>query len=330
MKRLILRISLIAATLMALLLIAATSWSGAALADPPVHFIHIYRTKDYYDRLRTTSTQNLNKLVYQGGKVMLDVKAYAIYWGPSGHKIKKSYRTLVNRYFKDIGSTKFYKIVTQYFQNPGQQHITQNSTFGGQWVDTTNAYPHPGTAGNPLTDDDIVAEVQRAINHNGWPTGLGSEFFVFTAKGIESCADSVDCTPGTAHPAYCAYHSAFGTISQPSIYANMPYAGTWKNLQNNCNHLNVSPNNNEDADLEISVASHEHFEAVTDPLPGPGFYAWIDLLDPSGGEIGDKCAFKFGHKAADGSNLTLNGHPYLIQLEYSNAYKSNAGGCTKK
>jgi hypothetical protein len=105
----------------------------------------------------------------------------------------------------------------------------------------------------------------------------------------------------------------------------MPYANSWGG---SCGGIAKSPNNNVDADIEVSVTSHEQFEAVTDAIPPPAgpqppVTAWTD---PQGYEIGDKCAYTYGAVAADGSNLNLNGHPYIIQLEWSNAIS----GCAKQ
>ena len=44
--------------------------------------------------------------------------------------------------------------------------------------------------------------------------------------------------------------------------------------------------------------------------------AWYDAF---GNENGDLCAFVYGSRAADGGNVTLNGHRYVLQLEWSNA-----------
>ena len=51
-----------------------------------------------------------------------------------------------------------------------------------------------------------------------------------------------------------------------------------------------------------SSSSHELCEAITDPIPGQGWY------DDSNGEIGDICAWK-----------TKKLGPYTVQLEWSNA-----------
>jgi hypothetical protein len=301
--------------------------SGGDLSRPdPIHLLH---TPDWYAqqhagqlegaaaesrplaRIAAAPTANMT---YHGGSVMLTSTAYAIYWGPGAHTITGTYQALINRWFSDVGGSPFYNIMTQYYEGIPPTFIQNVATFGGAWSDTVNPYPHAGSGADPLTDADIEAEVVRAIAANHWPNGgLNVAFFVFTAKGIESCADSVDCTIGTAHPIYCAYHSAFFSgASDVIIYANMPYAGTWSSgYSYNCGNFNPSPND-PDADIEISLVSHEQFEAVTDPVGG-GWY------DGSGAEIGDKCAYVYGSVSSDGRNVTLNGNPYKVQEEWSNA-----------
>jgi hypothetical protein len=65
---------------------------------------------------------------------------------------------------------------------------------------------------------------------------------------------------------------------------------------------------------------------VADPKVSTGPYAWYDA---HGYEMADKCADKLGSIALDGHNITLNGHPYIIQEEWSNKAKSGKGGCVK-
>ncbi len=311
--------------------------SAAAAASSRAEFAHVLHTPDWYaqqsgqddrsvpDRSAPERAQSSlgfatsSNMSYHGGSVQLSVNAYAIYWGPGTHVIPGTYEALINRWFSDLGGTSFYNIVTQYYEGNPPTYLQNVTVLGGAWVDTVNPYPHAGTGTDPLWDSDIQAEVERAIVANGWPNGgLNAVFFVFTAKGVESCADAVDCTIGTAYPVYCAYHSGFfsGT-SDVILYANMPYAGTWSSgYPYTCGIASPSPNNDPDADEEISITSHEQFETATDPL-GDAWY------DGAGSEIGDKCAYNYGTVAANGSNVTLNGDPYLVQQEWSNA----AGGC---
>jgi hypothetical protein len=267
----------------------------------------------------------LDRVAYHGGGVMLGYRAYTIFWAPAPHSIPSSYQALINRWFDDVGGSLLLNVAAQYFQFSLPTYpfatVPNVSSLGSTWVDTSKLYPHAGTPADPLLDDDIQAEVQRAITTNRWPNGGNDvEYLVYTASGIESCFSSsqISCTPGVpgvaASQQYLAYHSAFGPSdpAQMIVYTNMPYAATWVSLSNF-----VSPNGVPAADLEIDVTSHEQFESITDPAGD----AWFSDLD--GEEIGDKCAGGYGTLAADGSNVTLNGNPYIVQSEWSNAQ----GGC---
>jgi hypothetical protein len=287
----------------------------------PVPNVHIALARPAAEQAQLAATgaggapSSTTNMTYHSGPTQQTGAAYTIFWSPSG-TISSNFRTLINRYFQDIGGSSFYNIVSQY---PGLTDTQSVSTLGGTWIDTSPYPAGEGSALNPLSDTDITTEVARALGLNpSWnPAGLGRMYFVYTEPGIESCIDPtagyshLHCTPGVAspNPGPCAYHSAFGTINDPVIYANMPYAETWPD----CQGLSVSPNGNLAADEEISISSHEHFEAVTDPLGD----AWYD--SDGTGEIGDKCAYRYGSIMPDGRNKTLNGHPYVTQQEWSNA-----------
>lgn len=300
---------------------------------------HLFHTTQWYlHRLTQTGCTaaagspdpTLDPLVYNGGPIMQSIKAYTIFWDPDAgiptKAIPQTYMDLINRYFADIGRTNMYNINTQYSQTyPSAAFVGSNSGLGGTWHDLTNAYSCDPACSGPtnlqaLTDSDIENEVARAIAANHWPNGgLNVEFFVFTEKGVESCYNSQICTPGiptgAVYGGYCAYHFFYGADPNPPVmYANMPYDPTWDDNLLTCSLLlptDTTPNNH-DADEEISTTSHEHFETVTDPTVN----AWYDA---SGYEIGDKCAYRYGTVASDGGNVTLNGHRYYMQQEWSNA-----------
>jgi hypothetical protein len=73
----------------------------------------------------------------------------------------------------------------------------------------------------------------------------------------------------------------------------------------------TSPNNDIIADNEISITSHEQFEMESDPLEN----GWSDIAR---NEIGDKCVGNYMSVNPDGSNVVMNGHPYILQAEWSN------------
>ena len=87
--------------------------------------------------------------------------------------------------------------------------------------------------------------------------------------------------------AFCGYHNALDT---KTFYAVMPYPGCA-----GCTGGLAT------FDALTSTSSHELCEAITDPIPGQGWY------DDTNGEIGDICAWQTKKLGA-----------YTVQLEWSN------------
>ncbi len=270
------------------------------------------------------STPNLGSgnLAYHGGETEKTNKVYAIYWVPPGYTVSANYESLINQFFTDVAhdsgllNTNVYNTDTDYYSivNGLKVRIKYRSTFGGSVTDTS-ALPtsgcHDSYTSVCLTDAQIQTEVNKVVAAQGWTANSTTEFFMFTAKGIGSCAGG-----SCAFSQYCAYHSWTGSGSTAMLYANMPYADT---VPNNCD-VGQHPNN-DDADATINVTSHEHNETVTDEQGN----AWYDA---AGYEDGDKCAWIFG--AVSGSagheyNQTINGHHYFLQEEWS-----NTNGCVQK
>ena len=262
------------------------------------------------------STSSL--LTYNGGPTMQSTSmTYAIFWEPptlqdgTATYVSPTYNSLIEQYFNDVGGSGLYNNNTQYYDTTG--HILNNSTFGGAWVDTT-PYPASGckdsyTPHGCLTNKQIQNEIVNALAVNGWTSGLTHLFMVFTSWGEGTCNDTGDC----AFRNYCAYHFGFNRSGQTIVAGAIPYEGT---DLTNCG-VTTSPNNDPDADSSINFVSHEHMEAVTDPLVS----AWHDASD---NEIGDKCDYNFGPVTLDGglANEEWNGHYYIVQQEWSNALAS--------
>ena len=85
-----------------------------------------------------------------------------------------------------------------------------------------------------------------------------------TPNGVGSCFDAVhdDC----ASNFFCAYHNFFvDTDVEDVIYANEPYMGPTAR----CNDPDQGYPNDVDSDTTINTISHEHNEAITDPLTIP-------------------------------------------------------------
>jgi hypothetical protein len=237
-------------------------------------------------------------LQYGGGAVEVTNRNFAIFWEPPGHASSPTYKPLVQRWFQDVGGSALFDTTTEYYQtvNGVDQHIQNVSTFGGSYVDT-DPFPAGG-----ITDAALQAEVKKVVARNGWPVGVGNEYFVYSGPG------------GEVVSSYCAYHSYVVINGQNTAYADEPYGG-----QSGCTTPS-SPNNDPAADSIINTTSHEQWETITDPNTGDG---WVAL---DGDEGSDECNFLFGTTDAGGADVRLNGHPYIVQEEWSNA--KAPFGCT--
>jgi hypothetical protein len=140
-----------------------------------------------------------------------------------------------------------------------------------------------------IADADVQQLIQQELT--GDPAvpqpGRSSLYYVFLPPGITVTLDgAASCS------SFCGYHSDIkGTI----YYAVMPYPDC-----TGC--LGGLPL----LDALTSTSSHELCEAITDPIPGQGWY------DDQNGEIGDICAWS-----------TKRLGSYAVQLEWSNS----AGRC---
>jgi hypothetical protein len=304
------------APLLAAALLAVTA--GTALADPPspanpagpelgVVPVHSQAGK------HGGGGSNLS---YHGGPVLHTNATFAIYWGPSGSFPDATYQPVVDGFLDNVAaasvaqsSSNVYWSDTQYYDGSGS--VAFSSQHVASYLDT-HALPSSGCNDQYtsvcLSDQQIQQEISTVASQQHWTLGANTLVFMFTGKGVGSCYSSGSC----AFSSYCAYHS---NLSGGVPYANMPYAAT---VPAACGS-GQSPNGG-DADSTINVASHEHNEAITDPLGT----AWFDQR---GYEDGDKCAWTFGTALGGSSgaqyNQTINGGRYYLQREWSN----RSSGC---
>jgi hypothetical protein len=249
------------------------------------------------------------------------------------------YQTTINQFFTDVAhdsslDTNVYSVAKEYFDDPGPVHIQYQSAFGGSYVDHS---PLPANgcddAAPPLhdpfclTDQQLENEIKAVLTANGWHGGLDHVFFLMTPNGVGSCETAAgNCSTD----AFCAYHSYFvNSNNENVIYANEPYQGT--DPTGGCTDVSQGFPNDKDADITINTISHEHNEAITDPLTDPANTAWIAA---DGNENGDLCAYSFGAPlggtpGSDAYNQVINNHHYELQQEWSNA-ASGGPGCVQK
>jgi PKD repeat protein len=271
----------------------------------------------------------VNPVTYHSGPVQHASAVYAIFWAPSVAPFPTNYGATVVRYFSDVAHDSFkpsnpYGSDTQYYDLTGtvKRFVSYAVTYKNVFTDT-HAYPANGcpnyklddgtTSKKCLTDAQMLTEINSVINAHALPKGMGTQYFLFTPKGVASCFTANGLSAGNCYdpfsfPGFCAYHSFVGSGSTAVLYANMPFAGI-----TGCSS-GQSPQGNV-ADSVLNGISHEHQETMTDPLGT----AWYDV---DGNEVADKCAFTFGAPLGTNSfgqfNEIINTHDYWLQEIWSN------------
>jgi hypothetical protein len=272
-------------------------------------------------------------LCFYGGHVLHSNSVYTVFWQPSAlpsgvSAFSSSYLPVVNGFFHNVaaasGQNNIYEVGAQYFDATGS--AAYQSSFGGSAIDTNPYPPNAGFFGGCppnlssledycLTDDQLASELDKVITAHGWPRGLGPVYLMFLPAGVDACVPSGGA-PQCSYDVFCAYHSAFQAGNGPAtLYAVLPYAAV-QGCDTADSRGNVQHPNGSDADAVLDTASHEHNEAITDPL-GDG---WLDV---QGNENGDKCQRVYGQPLGStpfgAFDQTIGGGDYFIQSEWSNA-----------
>jgi hypothetical protein len=299
-------------------------------------------------------------LLFHGGPVMMTPSTSPlvitpIYWSPSGHTMSSAYTSLITSYLSDVAAasgqnTNVYSVANEYTGTNGQIHY---SVSLGTAINDTNALPGngctvarsdrsgiyaDGTGYNACLDDaQLQSQINSVTSAHGLPHNLSHIYVLFLPKAVESCFNAGSTTTSSNQctinhqpsAAFCAYHS---DATSSAIYADMPFpvyqSGTGFTCGSDATLGAIeSPNNNPDADTEVSPTSHEINEAITDPDTQTGWY------DSSGFENGDECAYVFGGTQGTAGHLynqVINGAHFLTQEEFSNKdFALTAGGCVQ-
>jgi hypothetical protein len=219
------------------------------------------------------------QLTYRGGPLLTSVKVFTVFWGaqwsqqPLSDTVGK-----INDFFDAILTSELIDQLAEYSVS-GQQ-IGHGSRIGTATVTT----PAPGTV---ATDSAIQHLIQQEITTGTLPAADPQTlYFVYTPPGVAIVQGG-----DRSCQAFCGYHNDIGG---QLFYAAMPYPG----CQGCTGSLDPFA-------ALTSTSSHELCEAITDAVPGQGWY------DDANGEIGDICAW---------TTKTVAG--YTVQLEWSNAQNS--------
>jgi len=216
------------------------------------------------------------QLTYRNGPLLTNVEVFTVFWGAAWQEASNSaVAEQMNEFFDFIVVSKLIDQLSEY--NVEGMTIGHGKRTGSLILTTSE----PETK---VADAAIQTMLQREIASGTLPENApNSLYFVFLPPGTQvELAAAASCTD------FCGYHDA---TRDNVFYAVMPYA--------NCTGCLGGLTT---LDALTLTSSHELCEAITDPVPGQGWY------DDANGEIGDICAWK---------TKKLNG--YTVQLEWSNA-----------
>ena len=220
------------------------------------------------------------KLTYRKGPLLKAAEVFTIFWG-NGWKTKPQSEMIakLNAFFDFILTSTAVDQLSEY--NTGAFKIAHGRRTGTATITT-------GSPGASVTDSALQTFLKQQIAAAKVPkTTANTLYFIYLPPGVR-----VVMGGASSCQAFCGYHNAIGSTV---FYAVMPYPG----CTGCAGGLAVF-------DALTSTSSHELCEAITDPIPGRGWY------DDANGEIGDICAWQT-KKVGD----------YTVQLEWSN----KAGAC---
>ena len=219
-------------------------------------------------------------LTYRGGPLLPTVQVFTLFWGTAWQQDPQAGMVQqVNQFFDFVLTSSLLDQLGEY--SVVGMTIAHGSRTGAVILSTDP----PST----LADTDIQQFIQQEISADAavpQPTP-NSLYFIFLPPAVTSTMNG-----GASCTNFCGYHS---DINGQVFYAVMPYPDCTGCMGS----LSV-------LDALTSTTSHELCEAITDPVPGQGWY------DDQNGEIGDICAWQ-----------TKKLGVYTVQLEWSN----NAGRC---
>jgi hypothetical protein len=220
------------------------------------------------------------QLVYNNGPLITNAQVFTIFWGSAWQQTTSaSLIPQLNGFFDYILTSPLIDQLAEY--SVPQYQIGHGTRIGTITLTT------PDVSGT-VDDSQIQQMIEQQISGGAFPASNANLiYFVFLPTGVTvTQGGSASCQ------VFCGYHDA---ISNQIWYAVMPFPDC-----SGCTSSLAS------FDAITVSASHELSEAITDPIPGEGWY------DNQNGEIGDICAWQ-----------TKQVGQYTVQKEWSN----QAGSC---
>ncbi|HEV2581731.1 MAG TPA: hypothetical protein VGT44_12830 [Ktedonobacteraceae bacterium] len=231
----------------------------------------------------TRASMSAPQLVYNNGPLLTAVQVVLVFWGSAWQQSPLSDTAQsMSDFFDAMLTSSLIDQLAEY--NTPQQQIGHGSRIGNYTITS----PDPGTSVADSAIQQIISD--ELANNNTFPQPTANTlYFVLLPTGT-----AVQQGGSSSGQTFCGYHDSFSDQSGQIYYAVIP--------QPDCSGCAASLAT---LDALTEISSHELCEAITDPIPGQGWY------DQNNGEIGDICAWQ-----------TKQIGTYTVQKEWSN--KANA------
>ena len=253
----------------------ATSPSSAAAFPSPIRVVPLRVDDRLVAPAPGAPPTSAPSLTYRGGPLLTAAQIFTFFWGDAWQSQPQAgVAPQVIQFFDFI-------VTSALIDQLGEYSVPSRPIGYGANLGATQV---PVALGQSVDDSAIQQLIQQQISTNSAvpkPTP-NSLYFVFLPPGV-----SVSLQGSSSCSAFCGYHN---DINRQIFYAVMPYP----DCAGCSGALTV-------VDALTSTTSHELCEAITDPIPGQGWY------DDNNGEIGDICAWQTKQLGA-----------YAVQLEWSN------------
>lgn len=267
-----------------------------------------------------TTTPTVSPLSYHGGAVFSSpYTIHDIYWVPPGYGVAGGYQSTIDGFARNLAAasgatTNVFDAATQYTDSAGN-HVSDSATYGGS-ATVSSAFPASGCkdagvkSGPCLTDMQVASEIQTVAAGQGWTVAYPNIYVMMMPKGVGNCATTSTgglegyCSFGRSA---CSWHHQWGGL----YFIVMPDPATAGGCE-----TGQSPSGVPEGDSAVDLISHELSETLTNPADG----SWYDA---TGEEMADKCLNDFGTPLGGTTghlyNQVINGTPYYLQGEWSNA-----------
>lgn len=214
------------------------------------------------------------QLTYRGGPLLTAAKVVIVFWGARWAADLQDLSNRINAFFDDIVQS---ALIDQLAEYSVPNYTIGHGSRAGSATITDQEPPQS------VSDSAIQQFLQAQIDAGHLPANDANTLYcVYLPPGV-----AVSQGGGQSCLSFCGYHNS---TSSGLYYAVLPSPDCTGCLGSLASFAAIT-----------SISSHELCEAITDPVPGQGWY------DDYNGEIGDICAWQT--KVVDG---------YTVQLEWSN------------